>query len=403
MVRSAAPNLADLKNFSHLGERSATPFFVGRNSENRLIERACQSALVAAQAGQQHAGAVLIQGAPGAGKTSLLYRAMESWTARGPAPLALVVPRDVLASEERITRLIVQRIDAGKEVTLRSTVTQERDGSVKVAGSGVRIKRSAATAPPPSTLEWLANALPARSWARPLALMIDEVQNLRSEQAAMLMRLHEGSDRLPIQLVMAGLGNSKDILVHHGISRLDNTQVISLGRLKPGEPQQAVKRMLARYRIKGSKQAEDDWAHRIEEASDRWPQHLHTSMVALARGLIATGGSLLEVDAEDVIGVASDLRRQAYFARLSPEMDLSRYLVSSLMDACKAPMMTGDVIGLIESLVRAHLGWRVPHDLSANGFLEHLIHKGVFQKDSRVWIFCPIPSFRQFLIAYGAR
>jgi len=47
------------------------------------------------------------------------------------------------------------------------------------------------------------------------------------------------------------------------------------------------------------------------------------------------------------------------------------------------------------------VGWRLPKDMDADGFRRHLVHKGVLQERSGDICFCPIPSFRSFLIEYG--
>ena len=42
--------------------------------------------------------------------------------------------------------------------------------------------------------------------------------------------------------------------------------------------------------------------------------------------------------------------------------------------------------------------WRLPEGMSAEDFLDHLIHQGILQPAGKSRLICPIPSLRAWLI-----
>jgi len=48
-------------------------------------------------------------------------------------------------------------------------------------------------------------------------------------------------------------------------------------------------------------------------------------------------------------------------------------------------------------------GWQIPEGLNAQSYVQHLIRRGVLQKDSISGSYvCPIPSFQRYLIKQGS-
>ena len=71
-------------------------------------------------------------------------------------------------------------------------------------------------------------------WKRPLALMIDEVQNLERREFRLLEEYHLGTHGCPIVPIFAGLGNSREVLRGNGFSRMTGSSMHSLGYLEQG-------------------------------------------------------------------------------------------------------------------------------------------------------------------------
>jgi len=394
------PDLQGLRFFSEPSDRERAAFFVGRTNEIEDIERALARALRHAQAGQRSAGATrLIQGAPGAGKSSLLAHLEENWTqAGGQAPYVLSVYLEELADPDRIAQAIAVRLDPRRAERFRRTET--RSGSIGVSGVG---GGWAAEIAPPGGFGALTQMFPPERWRRPLCLLVDEVQNLEPDQAGMVRRLHEAVDGLPIVPVLAGLANARDVLAKRGISRLSIGTVHMLGRLEPGQPAESARAMLESFRVEAAEAEAARWAGLLEELSDRWPQHLRNGMSALAEGLLATGGVLASIDEKTVLAGAEERRLDSYRARRSSEMLGSGLLLAAVMEA-----VPEDGLGYVETLrvieenAGAVSGRRLPPGMEPEEYLDHLVHRGALQDDGTGRLACPIPSFRRFLAEAGS-
>ena len=69
---------------------------------------------------------------------------------------------------------------------------------------------------------------------------MDEIQNIEPEAKALLSRLHLGNHGLPIIPIYAGLGNSLNMLMNHGVSRPVSDYIHSVGALANDEAQECV-------------------------------------------------------------------------------------------------------------------------------------------------------------------
>ena len=89
----AAPDFDALKHFAGLTDREASPFFGGRTDEIATVERALKR--IHEKALEDHlcpadGETVLFQGAPGAGKSALLYHLAKVWrSSERNAPLVV--------------------------------------------------------------------------------------------------------------------------------------------------------------------------------------------------------------------------------------------------------------------------------------------------------------------------
>ncbi len=406
------PDLDRLPDFIEERDRNAAWFFVGRSTQVEYVERTCDLAFRRFREGTALAGAtVLIQGAPGAGKTALLKHLREKWAMADAAlaPAALYVDPSELGDPAAIMTRIAEAIDPAKAIEFRRTTTSGGEAKAGVLGVGVGGTWGAATAPPPPDFGALRMLFPAEAWTRPLCLMVDEVQGLTQHQAALLRPLHLAGDGLPIVPVLAGLASSQEALAKQGgISRLSTGAVHTLGRLDAGQAAEAVRRMLARFHI-GAEDAETErWAALLEHDSDRWPQHLQNAMRALGEGLLKAGGVLSAVDETAVLRRAQAWRLESYRQRRSPEMRGAVILVGHLMVAVgDGGLHRYQVVDAIRARIRdrreGSSARRLPNGISPEEFLEHLIHRGALQEGADDRLVCPIPSFRAFLIGEAVR
>lgn len=412
--RPQPPDLEALEAFAALGDRESTPFFAGRDREIAAIDALCVRALTHARAGAGMQGATqLIQGAPGAGKTALLSEMARRWALgetlrNAAAPVAVQVYVGELANEAVVAARIAEAVNPEAGEAWRMTETRDMSGRAGLPGivsaSGAR---RTTTAPPVPSFHELRRRFPPSSWTRAVCLTVDEVQNVEPAARSVLDMLHQGMPGLPVVPVLAGLGNSQDVIATRevGLSRLGIDAIHNLGALAPEEAGEAVEAMLERCHVDRNG-AGEDWPRLLAERSDCWPQHLHNGMRALAGELVRTEGQLADVRARTVLERETEYRERAYRARVSPQMERSRRLVAALFAGLPEGTARADRIeSEIQRLARTDIeepGWSLPRSMPYDEFFEHLVHRGALQRRHDDRFTCPIPSFRRFLIDYGA-
>jgi len=385
-----APDLEGLLDFSKETARNSGRFFVGRDAELALIGDAASLWMRGVELGNAPFGLVLISGAPGAGKTALLHH-----LARNPPPsvAALSVPLLRLSSEAELARSLKDALTAR---TRRGTQGMRPTGvaaNLGLAKFSWRLPQQA-----PATLGDLERGLSGGGTAA-LMLPIDEVQTATPEPIPMLSALHLGAAGIPLVPVLAGLSDAGDVLASGGISRRAGEYDVRLGTLNAGEPAEAVRQMLDEFRTRGSDETKHRWCRAVEATSDRWPQHLKTSMTALARELLRTGGDLERADLDRALHDAAALRARGYEARRSPDMGDAEAVLAEFLATTQMPVGRRDALDALRRL----LADDPMLNFGAQEFFGHLIHQGVLHDpngDSRY--VCPIPSFREHLIERGS-
>ena len=414
--RGTVPDLDALKDYAERSDRQHALFFVGRKPEIAEVERLCAEALQAVRAGDARKGLTQVfQGAPGAGKSSLLSELERRWTAQGGnvpgTPLAVRLEWGDLLFEETVVRSILRCAAPELEETYRQTRTRDLPG--RAGGLGVTIggRTGSSVSPPALDFRELARILPAGRWPRPVCLMVDEIQNVEPGAKNVLTRLHQGTHGLPIVPVLAGLGSSAEALQRCGLSRLSVGSVRDIGALAPAEAREAAERMLEAYRV-DRRGGDRDWPGWLAGISEGWPQHLHNGMRALATALADAGGRLAELDAGHVERIEVEFRTESYRGRISPEMDSARQLLASVLGAL--PGTGGWPRDVLEREIARHgrprgpdtrpdqMSFHLPSGMrDSTDFLDHLVHKGVFQLGLDHRSGCPIPSLRHYLVRYG--
>ncbi len=241
---------------------------------------------------------------------------------------------------------------------------------------------------------------------RPIVVTIDEVQVFKSEEVALLFKLHNGKHGLPILAVFAGLAYSQSRLAEERISRFamsnGRSHVQTLNPLEAGEGAEAVRAMLDGYRIKG--RANSELPDKIGEWSNNWPQHLFHYMAGLAHQLKENNFDLARVDESAVRSFGDGCRMQYYRDRLdnSPIFYCKRLLakVARLIgpDGCKR----GEVFKMLSQRrwAKGQYLTTMPEGMKPMEFMDAMIIAGMMHRvDATLTI--PIPSFRQYLIDRG--
>ena len=233
--------------------------------------------------------------------------------------------------------------------------------------------------------------------------MLDEVQSLKNlEGQSEISNLHQGIHGLPIIPIFAGLSDSYDALRKHHISRMSHRRRVTLGVLEQSEAEDSVKRMLDAFRVDGSNRC--DWARRIAGECSGWPQHLQTSLQALAKVLTANNGILGPTNgdfARSVSEISATYRNEYYEDRLDDDLAGCVGLLHIVLESARPP---GKTLVELKSaiLVRAKDGkdckYQLPENLDASGLLNRMIMRGFLQRSGNGHrYFCPIPSLTGYI------
>jgi len=161
--------------------------------------------------------------------------------------------------------------------------------------------------------------------------------------------------------------------------------------------------MLEDFRVTCDPADEDFWAGTVEGMTDLWPMHLHNALTALARALVEADRRLGDVDARAVIDLAERRRKDSYAKRAgSREMRATTPLLARVMAGLPdAGLKRYELLELVHSHVTGRPERDLPEGMGAEGFLDHLVHRGLLLEGKDCRYTCPVPSFRRYLIGNG--
>lgn len=259
-------------------DRASPVHFAGRGTELDLV----LSRAIRAQPGTA-GGTIVLQGAPGAGKTALLNEIGARFEAQDTRNRAIFLASPWTHAGEGavLERLAHAAFDVDPEAFDRvETRSETATAGASVARAGRT--RSVATSPP-DLADWIRfenrYANRADEAARTLVLA-DESQTFEDDAGALLKALHT-QNRFPFLLVCGGLSDTLERLASLGLSRLDSDSVLRLGTMSTVEAREAAFESLLWTLAGGSAPpirhtaAEvERWADEVAQASMGWPQHL---------------------------------------------------------------------------------------------------------------------------------
>ena len=290
MTRHGTQVTERLARWANVGERDAPVTFVGRSPEIDLAIRQ----LATWQAGEAHGRTLVIQGAPGAGKTALLGEIARRLPSVLPGATSIyrATPWNRHSAHSVLHTLATQMMGVPADA-LRTTTGTVSSIGVKAVGAA-RQDRSRSLAPPAlATWDDFATLFASQSdQAKPTLLLVDEIQRIHDddETTDLLYHLHDQTV-FPLVLVCGGLSTSAARLGEVGISRLDETHIVCIDALTAEEAQRSLEESL---RILADDVGSiaghpDQWARRLAPPTQGWPQHVTCHFRSAAETLLESG------------------------------------------------------------------------------------------------------------------
>ena len=253
----------------------------------------------------------------------------------------------------------------------------------------------------PRTLADLARMYPKEKWTAPVIVAVDESQafpgSMHDSHALFLRGIHNAVGKLPLSLVLAGLGDTKDRADDMNLTR--GLKIHGIGGLDASSVSGLMRDFCERFGL-------DPFGHgarldALAAPAQGWPRHLYFTMKAFSVEALRCGGDLGRADWTRIADEAAESRIRYYSGQQSEHMKEAKGLTAAVMHGLRDGMDIVDVMQLIEENVRDRVGHRMPEGMNSSSFFKHLIHQGALQMRDDDTAFCPIPSFRTYLTEAG--
>lgn len=266
-------------------DRAPPIHFAGREEELGTILRR--------SADPMPGNTIVVQGAPGAGKTALLREAAARFSASDRQALLYESPWKKAGEVNVLRKLSIASFGTDPSV-FTTTETSSRSAQGKLFGIGGSLTKTEQKTP-----------IEFRDWtdfldrheglahkARPVLVLVDESQNFENDAGELLAQLHTQSV-FPFTLVCAGLANTKDKLDEIGISRVGNNAILQIVALTKAEAMESIGGALDRILknkcltppIQYSEKDMEKWTVMLGNGSLGWPQHITSYLMGAWRSL----------------------------------------------------------------------------------------------------------------------
>ena len=278
---------AELNRLTKIQDREEPYAFVGRNAElNTLIEQSDPDRLPP-KAG--FGGTIIIMGAPGAGKSSLLYEFAKQINDENTAIIEIEsLSKDSDEEKKTFFREISSALHGTDDPARGKTRETTRKGlSIPVWPFKSKLLRERTTDTLPNVTSFAQvkrriqddnrGKLKFKPCERVVVLM-DEIQNIKkgSWAADVIEQAHKQRN-LPVKVICAGLADSLLAIGEAGISRPAQKHVIYLDSLSHQESMDAVKlsvSALSKFGLEINDEVLESCAREIADKSNGWPMHI---------------------------------------------------------------------------------------------------------------------------------
>ena len=289
--------------------------FVGREEERALVKT------ITSDANEGGRGnTVVIQGAPGAGKTALLDRLCDDVVAVDPQAVVVRTNVHTLGDPQALDDALRDAETRGRPVAwAKRSIEVVESIRASVLGAGLHPSLDRRTRPPIERVRAIARRCL-------VVLAVDEAQalaRLKHDAAhtveAILAQCHENEGRLRVLVLLAGLERTTHALkTTAGVSRLRSEMPTALGGLSHAQSIEVLVRTFERY---GLPPVRADWVARWARDAHGWPQHLVITAKAVFRHILENGPDHERWSPRTLDHVLRQERMRFYAARFEPLED----------------------------------------------------------------------------------
>ena len=307
------------------GDRTEPLHFAGREAEIRAVEGLLDS-VKEGKAGQTR----VITAAPGAGKSALLRKLEARWKKNKTAhPALLEAP--FFSDPVKVIGAMFNAIDKNAARRFGVTETRTKGGHSKASGNlfvaemeaGGHLSHSTQRTNLPVTFFDAFREL--KDTETPVVLLVDEAQlwgtdlgDPNRRYSSLLTEAHLNQQRLPLLVVAAGLGDTKEVLAQRGASKLATNARLVLGPLSNEEMREVCVKFFERFGVTGSEEQRAEWTEAIIAGTDGWPRHLTNALRGAAQALIAGQGDLSQSSLQAARESGRGFRKEYYRDQIDP-------------------------------------------------------------------------------------
>ncbi len=404
-----------LESFLKRTEGEPPLVFVGRSEVLDDLALAAEQVWEGSGTDQHGAGKStrIIQGAPGAGKSSILEEIKKNperlyTESVDKPPLVVALKSGDIGGVADILQPLARSINptASEEFLSHSIRTSGGEAGIGLGPVKAFGKQETTMEPARPRMHWdvLGDWVEQHGgFDRPIVLAIDEAQRFQRDSedplSKLFQSLHDGCG-LPIALVLAGLSDTEYSARKMGLTRMPHRQKHNIGRFPDHEVQELMERSCAHFGIDAA--GHDDEIDRLIQPCDGWPRHLHIVLQALGAEALRTEGDLGRAAWERIQAEIKTGRDGYYDGQFSSEMKDAMELTAGVMAAMDSNQGSSRIKRLMEDLHEADpRKYRLPAGMDADSFFIHLVHQGALHEESANRYACPIPSFRTYLLEHG--
>ncbi len=405
----------ELKSFLGLNEGDPPPVFVGRAEVLGDIARATKR-VWKGTGSEQYGGAKttrIIQGAPGAGKSSIVNEIKENpktlyTQSVGKAPMVVALNSNGIKGPVNILKPLAEKINPSKAQEFMARISKNT-GSKSGFGFGpFRFGHKKETGIEGTEPD--ANWYTFRTWVkqhggfdRPIVLAIDEAQRIKRDSddplSKLLQGLHDGCG-LPIALVLAGLSDTEYSANQMDLTRIPPEQKHNIGCFPDSEAQEFMAKSCAHFGI--DLVGFEHEVNRLIEPCDGWPRHLHIVLRAFGREALRAGGDLGKLEWKKISDEIKTKRDLYYDHQYSDQMEDAINLTTKVMTELDCNQSRSQIKYLMKELHKTDPEtYCFPPGMDVDSFFVHLVHQGALHKISANRFMCPIPSFRTYILDLG--